>query len=207
MAHEHSDDAVDFLGVCALERLAVFELVVVEDGIAEAVVVDGVVVDEYSSGLDAVLEYLHGGGEVAVGLLDTGQDVVGAGGGQHVNYLQAFPWVIADTQNADILVEVEHMVDDGAIVDDVALGERQIPFIRPHPVHALVRVSFQRTLGEKVGGVVMECLAAVVVHTHRDGAKVIALGQVDGHHGVRASLDALYRHGAGDTAGQCAADP
>ena len=70
MAHEHSDDAVDFLGVCALERLAVFELVVVEDGIAEAVVVDGVVVDEYSSGLDAVLEYLHGGGEVAVGLLD-----------------------------------------------------------------------------------------------------------------------------------------
>ena len=67
--HEHGDESVDFLIACSLDGLGVAEVVGVEDGVAEAVGVDGVGVDEDVACLASVLEGLDGCGEVAVGLL------------------------------------------------------------------------------------------------------------------------------------------
>lgn len=77
-AHEHRYESVNLLIASALNGLRVAEVVGVEYGIAKAVGVNRVRIDEDMPRLAAMLKGLDGGGKVAIRLLHSAQHVTRA---------------------------------------------------------------------------------------------------------------------------------
>ena len=74
--HQLGDDSVYLLGLFPLDRFAILQPVKVQNRITETVVINRVVVDEDMTGFRAMLKALDGSGEIAVGLLYSGQYIV-----------------------------------------------------------------------------------------------------------------------------------
>ena len=122
------------MGLLALYRLAVFQLIGIQHRVTKAIGVYRVIVNKDVPGFGPVLKAFHGGGKMPVRLLNAFEHVTGTTGRQHIYNLLAFPRVVTDTQDTHQGIEVQHVLHDNPVIYNVAGGEAQIALIGPGPV-------------------------------------------------------------------------